>query len=318
MALHAGSSLTTPRSDLGLAFEELDAEGVRSGFVGFQIAPVAEVSKQFDQYRRLKKEAYLQPRRTERNEDGSYRDVSAEYEIDTYATQDHGLEFPIDDRHEAAYADLIDEEMTGAEILRHSLLEAHELRVISAVNSLAVDDSAGALWSLAATDVVSQMTTYIQAFRLKCGMKPNALCIDTEVVDMLFDNDSVQSLFVGAGDRTKGRGIMLTGLAAALKVDEVIEANAVKNTKSEPLDATLAATWPREKMLLFRKSDSRNLGARSFMRTIHWGADGSRIGGTFEEYEDPKRRGRVLRARMDTQEKVVYSDCAYVVDTLVS
>jgi hypothetical protein len=317
MGIAPGSSLVTPRSDLGLAFEELDLDAIRGGYVGLQIAPVAEVGKAFDQFRTLKKTAALQPRRTERNQDGSYQDLTADFETDTYACQEHGVESPVDERTAAAHEDLIDADMLAAELCRHAVIEAHEMRVIAAINAKSAGASAAAVWSTDSTDVAAQMNGFIQTFRLLNGVRPNAICMDAEIADLLMENQSILEKFVGASART-AKDIRLDGLAAALKLDEVIVANGVKNTAAAPLAWSGSAIWPRDKVLLFRKETSPNLVRRQFMRTIHWAADGSRIGGAFEEYEDAKRRCRVMRCRMDTTEKIIHADAGMVIDSIVS
>jgi len=317
MSISPGSALTTPRSDLGLAFEELDLEAIRGGYVGLQIAPVAEVGKAFDQFRTLKKAAMLQERRTERNPDGSYQDLTADFEIDTYVCQEHGVESPVDSRTNMAYDDLLDGELVAAELCRHAVVEAHEKRVCAIIDAKTASDSAAAVWSTTTTDVASQMNGFIQAFRLATGVRPNALCIDAEIADLLMENDSILEKFVGASART-ARDIRLDGLAAALKLDEIIIANGVKNSAVGPKAFAGAAIWPRDKALLFRKETGPNLVRRQFMRTMHWAADGSQIGGAFEEYEDPKRRCKIVRCRMDSTEKVIHSDAGFVIDSIVS
>ena len=316
MSISPGSSLVTPRSDLGLAFEELDLEAIRGGYVGLQIAPVAEVGKAFDQFRTLKKNAQLQPRKTERNGDGSYQNLVADFETDTYVCQEHGVEMPVDERTGAAHDDLLDAQMVAAELCRHAVIEAHEMRVIAAVDGKSAGASAAAVWSNDATDVAGQMNGFIQTYRLANGVRPNAICMDAEIADMLMENQSIIEKFVGASART-AKDIRLDGLAAALKLDEVIVANGVKNTADAPKAFSGSAIWPRAKVLLFRK-ETGSLARRQFMRTIHWAADGSRIGGAFEEYEDPKRRQQIIRCRMDSVEKIIHADAGMVIDSIVS
>jgi hypothetical protein len=43
-------------------------------------------------------------------------------------------------------------------------------------------------------------------------------------------------------------------------------------------------------------------------RTIHWGEDGSTIGGTVETYYEDQSRGDVVRARHEVEEKIVYTE----------
>ncbi len=312
------SPLVSPRDDIGLAFDEIDLEAVRGGYVGLQIAPIAEANLKFGTFRKMKLEQLLQPRNVSREANGGFKRIDADFEVDSYKVEDYGVEMRVDYSDAAAFSGLIDSEMTAAELTRHSVLEAHEMRVIAVVNALTPGATVGSGNKF--TDPTSPLTTnfigYKQTFRLQCGMSPNALCVDSEIIDYMLENASVQDKFAGADDRT-ARKLALSGLAAALGIDEVIESNAVKNTKTGNQARTLASMWPRQKALLFRKSNG-TVVMPQFMRTIHWSGNGSRPGCVFEQYEEPQTDGTVLRHRMDTQEKVIYTECAMVLDTIAS
>ena len=212
------------------------------------------------------------------------------------------------------YSAMIDSEMVAGELIRHGVIEAHELRVIAAIDAMATTASANEFDDDAA-DLVEDFNAYRQAFRLQCGFAPNALCLDVEIADAMFTNGSVLELFVGAAARTP-MDIRLQGLATALGLEEIIVSNSVKNTVAAPKAMSLAATWPVDKALLFRKSTAATTLVPQFMRTIHWSGNGSKPGCAFEEYEEPQTDARVLRARMDTQEKTIYSSMAMVINNV--
>lgn len=312
-----GTALTTPREDIGLGFDEIDLEAIRGGYVGFQIAPLIEAKTKFGQFRKMKLAQMMQPRNTRRNPDGSFARIDGDFETDTFRCHDNGLEMRVDYSEAAAYADLVDSESVAAELTRHGVIEAHEQRVIAVVDALsATAVSSGNRFDVENAPVTLNFAGYKQTFRMACGYKPNALCIDTSVVDSLMENGSVQDKFVGAASRT-ARDIMLTGLAAALGLDEIIEANAVKNTVAAPKAQSLATTWPQAKALLFRKSTAPSTLVPQFMRTIHWSGNGSRPGCVFEQYEEPQTDSTVIRHRLDTEEKVIHASFAMVLSTIV-
>lgn len=316
ISLGGSSALVTPRDDIGLGFDEIDVEAMRMGYVGLQIAPIIEANVAFGQFRKMKINQWLQPRVTERNADGGYKRIGSEFEQDTFRTEEHGLECPVDSRDAAVYAGMIDSEMVAAELTRHGVLEAHEQRVIALVDAITpvtadneFDDDAAA--------ITLDFVEYKQAFREQCGFAPTSLCLDSELVDYLMENGSVQDKFVGSQDRT-ARAITLKGLAAALGLDEVIEANGMKNTVASPKAFSLSSIWPRDKALLFRRSTAPTVLVPQFMRTIHWSGNGSRPGCVFEEYEEPQKNGKVLRHRFDGIEKVIYASCAMVLDGITT
>jgi len=304
------SALVTPREDIGLGFDPLDLDALRQGYVGLQIAPVAEAQTAFGQYRTMDLNQMLQPRITSRNSDGGFKRIDADFRVADYKTADHGLEMRVDYRDSAIYSEMIDSDMVAGMLTRHGVIEAHEQRVIAVVNALGTTGVTNEFDDDAA-NITNDFRAYKEAFRLQCGFYPNAIVMDQSMIDALMENNSVLDKFVGSSSRT-AKEINLVGLAAALGIDEVIPANSVKNTVAAPKTASLATSWPVNKALLFRKSSAPPVVAPQFMRTIHWSGNGSRIGGSFEEYEDPKTDGKIIRARLETAEEIIYSACGLV------
>ena len=308
------SALVTPREDLGLGFDAIDLAAMEAGYVGFQIAPIIEAQVAFGQFRKMNLGQMLQPRKTDRNSDGSFKRISADFDVDTFQTKDHGLEMAVDYRDSAIYAAMIDSEMVASDLTRMGMIEAHENRVIAAVDALTGDSTTASTneFDDTAADLASDFAAYKRLFRLACGFKPNCLCVDTSIVDKMMENTSIQDKFIGSASRT-ARDIRLQGLAAALGLDEVIEANSVKNTVASPKAPSLATSWTEDNALLFRKSTAPTTLAPQFMRTIHWSGNGSRPGCSFEQYEEPQKDGTVIRARLEVQEKVIYAACALLI-----
>lgn len=312
------SALITPREDIGLGFDEIDVESIRAGYVGFQIAPLIEANYKSGQYRTMKLNQLLQKRDASRNPDGSFKRIDADFEMKTYRCKDYGLEMPVDNSRAAEFAGIIDSEQVAASLARHGVLEAHELRVIAVIDAITPTAvGSGHKFDDDTAPLTADFAGYKQTFREACGFAPNALCLDQSVIDLMMENASIQDKFVGANNRT-AREIMLTGLAAALGLEEVIAANGMQNTVASPKAASLATTWPRAKALLFRKSMAPNTETPQFMRTIHWSGAGSRPGCSFEQYEEPQTDSTVIRQRMDTTEDVIYSGCAMVLSTILS
>lgn len=306
------SALTTPREDIGLGFDAIDVEAMQAGYVGFQIAPIIEASVAFGQYRKTNLGQLLQPRNTARNSDGGFNRIGNEFDKDTFQTADHGLEMSVDYRDAAIYAAMVNAEMVAAGLTRAGVIEDHENKVIAVIDAITPVGATNEFDDDAA-NLTLDFAAYKQTFRLACGAKPTSLVIDTSIVDALMENSAVLDKFVGSQSRT-AREITLIGLAAALGLDEVIEANSVKNTVSAPKAFSLATSWPVDKALLFRRSTSPTTLVPQFLRTIHWSGNGSRPGCSFEQYEEPKTDSTVIRSRMEYQIKTINATCAMVLD----
>ncbi len=315
MTTSANSSMTNSRPDIGQAMETIDLIAMRAGFVGLQIAPVLEVPRKSGAVGKIPIDSLLSPKVTKRNPDGKYSRINGKADKVTYTTQDNGLEERVDDATDAEYMDIWDSEYLAGLRTLHGVLEAHEQRVIAAALSNSFTSASGAVWTTTTTDVVATVTARINAVRLRCGRKPNALVLDSEIVNYLLINDSVLDAFVGSADRSP-RAIRLAGLAAALGLDEIIEASSVKNTSIIDGTPSLASNWDRTKALLFVKETSTDTKRPQFMRTIHWGNDGSQIGGTFESYREESSRSTIIRNRMETAEVIMYAEAAEVITSV--
>lgn len=316
------TQITNYRPDLAGALEEFDLEYNEAGFVGLKIAPVIEVDRQSGQYAKIPLAAMLQSRDARRNSDGSYPRISGTGDKDTYATEDYGLEERVDDRRSAIYSDMWDSEVLAAQRVRYSIMEAHEQRVIDAVlgsGTPLTSTASGALWSVAGTDVIAEVRAAKLRIRAKCGKMPNVMVVDEEVIEYLLSNTGILDRYVGASDRT-AKSITVTGLAAALNLDEIVVSKSLKNTAVAPKAAVLASQWDKTvAMLLVRQNGAGNRDTRRprLMNTFHWSEDGSQVGGTFETYRDEKTRGDIVRNRMETVEKIVYSNCAELITTVL-
>lgn len=308
------SSLVTPREDIGLGFDALDLEGLRMGYVGLKIAPVADARTAFGQYRKLSIAQMLQPRKSDRNADAGFKRIDAEFTTANFATVDRGLEMRVDNLDAAIYAEMIEADAVAAMLTRHGVLEAHEQRIVAIIDALSGSATSAASHAFDVSDanITDDFRAYKEAFRMRCGAYPTSMVLDQSMVDALMENTSVLDKFVGSSGRT-AKDITLTGLAAALGLDEVVPANAVKNTVAAPKAISLATTWPQAKALLYRSSMAPPVVAAQFMRTIHFSGAGSRIGCSFEEYEDPRTDGRIIRARMMTTEDIIHAEAGLVI-----
>ena len=106
-------------------------------------------------------------------------------------------------------------------------------------------------------------------------------------------------------------------VAAALGVEELVVAGSVTNTANMAEPADLESIWPEDQALLMVRDDGQDTTRPQYMRTFHWGEDGSDPGGRVEEYREENIRGTVLRARFDVDEKVVYAAAGEIISGLL-
>ena len=101
-------------------------------------------------------------------------------------------------------------------------------------------------------------------------------------------------------------------MESVFDVDSIVVSKSVKNTADDPDDATFASSWDNTRVLL-HVVRSGSLDMPQWCRTIHWGGDGSSIGGVMETFGDDMHRSDFVRTRFDIQVKEVFPEAAQVI-----
>jgi hypothetical protein len=70
--------------------------------------------------------------------------------------------------------------------------------------------------------------------------------------------------------------------------------------------------------MLARVARTADLREPCLGRTIHWGEDGSQIGGLFESYYSDERRSNIVRCRHDVDEKIIYAEAADLLSNITT
>lgn len=306
------------RPDIALGFSEFDVEANQRGYVGLAIAPVMEVDVVADVYPIIPKEDLMKSYSTDRAGDGTYGKVNGKFETGSYSCTENGIEERVDQRDARRFGNYIDAEMIAAMRTRDIVLKNHNARVIALALAVGTTTAAGTTWSTTATATpIANIIAAKVKIRNRCGEMANAMCCDWEAWEYLRNcADIIERLKYSGIDDPKNAS--LNAVAAVLGLEEIIISGAVTDGAIAPLAASVASMWDRTKALLFVKSTTQDTRRPHFMRTFHWGNDGSQIGAAFESYYDPTRRSDIVRHRMDTDEKVLYADVAEVITGVLS
>ena len=317
----APSSTTFQRPDLGQSFEEFDLLASMQGFVGFRVLPLFPVARQTANFSKVPVEALLQERRTNRASGSGYNRQDYEFEQDNYACQEHGAEEVIDDRERAIYAYTIDFERIAAMRALDAVLRNTERRIAAEAFSTTnftgpLTAAVGTEWSKGATATpIDDVKDAITAFKANCGMLPNAIIFNDEVMRNLTLSDQIidRVKYSGLDDPKK---ITSSMLAALFDLQQVIVPNAMRNSALQGQAVAFADIWDDEYALLLRVCTTNDLREPCLGRTFHFTGDGSSEGGTVEMYRDESRRSDIIRARLDLDEKVIYTAMGYLMSNI--
>lgn len=314
------ATLSTLRPDLGGSVEEFSLAMDREGFIGLRAMPVLDVAVQAGSFGRIPLKELLQNRDTLRAAGGGYARGEWNFQPDSFATQEHGAEEPVDDREAAMYADYFNAEQVAVERARDVVLRNYERRVAAKLFNAVTftphavtnewDDTANAT-------PITDVEVAAQAMWDATGLWPNALIINRKVFRNLRRCDEIANKIKAIMSVLPG-DINEQHLQAAFDIPNILVAGGAKNIANEGQDASIAQIWSGEYAMLTRIATGRDIREPCIGRTLHYSADGSAIGAVIESYRDETVRSNIIRARMDTDEKLIYTAAAYLLSNITT
>lgn len=320
-------ALSTLRPDLGGSFEDFDLAMDRMGFIGHRLLPVIEAQVASGTFGRIPLAQLLKNADTKRTSRSGYPRGDWEFEQETFQTKEYGFEEPVDARDVNLYGEFFDAEMVSAELARDTVLRAAEKRISDLIFN-------STTWTGATltTAVVNEWDDHanatpiddVEAAVLKVydgtGLWPNAIAFNRKVFRNLRQCDQILDRIAsqGAGNAVKAKDVTAQMLAACFDLDQVLVAGSSKNSANEGQAATPTQIWSSEYAMVCRVASTNNIKEPCLGRTIHWGKDGSQIGGAMETYDDPKVRGEVVRCRNEVDEKVIYVAMGHLLSNITT
>ena len=315
------TALTQLRPDLG-SFMEFDLAASRSGFIGLQVLPSMDVAVQAGQFGKITIESLLQQRDTQRAPGAGYARSDYQFTTDSFATEEHGAEEPVDDREARMYSNYFDAEAMAALRARDVVLRNFETRVADAVFNATTwtPTSVTNEWDDATNATpIADVEAAITRLRAN-GIKGNALVVSWSTYRDLRVCDDITAVIQssGAGDRTEPADITPAKLAEVFDLDFVLVGDGQKQNAIEGQASSLADVWSNEYAAVCKVASSNDIREPCVGRTFHWAEDGSMIGGVMESYRDETVRSDIIRARMDTQEKVIHTEALELLDNITT
>lgn len=319
------STLATQRPDLAASFEEYDLEASRSGFIGHQILPTMEVAQQAGSFGKIPIEALLANRETRRAPGTGYSRGDWEFETDSYATEEHGAEEPVDDREAAMYRNYFDAEQFAAARAKDVVLRNAERRIADSIFNTTTWSGGNKTALTNEWDDLTNATpiTDVEAAARKVwdgsGLWPNALIINkhvfrnlrrcAQIVDLLKYNGIVD---------VRPSKITPAMIASILDLDYVLVGDAAKNTAKKGQAATIGKVWSDEFAMVCRICTSGDIREPGLGRTFYFTGDDADVDGRVESYRDEVVRSWVMRFRHDVQEKLLYTACGHLLENVTT
>ncbi len=253
------------RPDLGMMFE-FDVEMDRLGFIANSMAPVFEAAEQNGTLGIIPLKELRQTPTTGRDNRGHYSRVDFKFKDETYATNENGIEMPIDQRRSKIYRNWFDFEVVSASITLNQVLRAYEMRVAALLqNATTFTSSTTAVtneWNdhTNATPLLDVMAAKLDVWEAT-GIYPDTLQINKRQFNNLRHVDTITAKIAssGAGETIKPGNITTQILANCFDLKEIVVADSSKDTALEGQDVSIAQIWSDEYAMLFKGASTNRI-----------------------------------------------------------
>jgi hypothetical protein len=304
------TSLSTLRPDLG-SMLEFDLEANRMKFIANRVLPILNVDLAGDTFGKIPIAQLLKRANVKRGAKGDYNRIDWSFSKDTYATDEYGLEGPVDQNMARKYANYVDAEAATARLVLHMVLLEAEVRVKDLLfpGSYSPTAITNEWDDVANATPIDDVEAAVLRIFAATGMWPNAIVFNKKVFrnvrrcEQVLDNIAAQ----GAGDKIKARDVTTAMLAAVFDLEQVIVAEGVYNSADEGQTATPTHIWSDEYAAVGVVATSQSIIEPCLGHTFHWAGDGSQPGGLVETYYTEETRSDVVRVRHQVDEKIKYS-----------
>ncbi|WP_319406175.1 hypothetical protein [uncultured Desulfosarcina sp.] len=298
------------RPDLGMSVMEM-VEGDTMGFIGLEVMPVFRTSVNGATYPVIPKEALLSAPDADRAPRGKYQRDDWDYERGQFQTAEKGVEEPLDDTER----ELFDQEEQGmAEMMAtqrayKKILRSQEKRIAQKMfnETNFIPHPVTNEWDdAAAATPLDDVAAGIAAFRLQCGMLPDALIIAYSTFQNLKNCDQLVDRIKFTFQGLDIAKMSAAQLAGAFNLPRVLVGGAVFNSAGKGMDANVADLWNNEYAQLVKISSGPDISQPGVGRTFLWTAD-SPQNPIVESYREEKIRSDIFRVRHHVDEAFIQS-----------
>lgn len=321
MAVAANTTVQAQlRPELGASLMEWDNEAAERGMVASLLmrpkaVPVQNGYVGVVSLEEMMKDSVV----TDRASNGGYSRSDTKFTNFSFSTAEYGHEEVVSDRDARLYSMYLDAEIAAASRIRGILMRRLEKEVLDALGSTSTfaNAGAGAVWTAAGTDVLTDVRTNMLAVRDACGMEPDTLVIGMKVFRALLQNTAIieRMKYWGGDDPKVGSMRANSGLLArALGIDRVVVAGMMRNSAEEGQSASLASIWDETKAGFYVTAKTDDIKEPCIGRNFIWTQDGANPDGSvlFESYREERERGNVIRGRHESGVKVFYAECGRI------
>lgn len=293
----------------------------QAGAIAYKLSPVYEVPKQSGEYGDIApKELLTVGDDRRRNSDGSYKRSTIRFSDRNYATKEFGGEGTVDERDSHKFEDYFDHELVVGQVEMNRNVLAKEKRIadkaMDSANFVGQTTPAGSTWDAWKTSNPGlDIHNAKKAQWKRTGIRPNVgYCSENTFLDLINNDEVFRKIHSeGAGDPAKPSDITIEMLKKVFLLEDILVGGMSINKGNINQDLDIDGVWSDDYFGLAFIDRTNNIAVPTAFRTFHWDVDGSRIGGTVEDYFEDNKRTHVVRVREDVDEQEPRSDLKQLV-----
>lgn len=339
------------RRDLSLTYAEFSSRLQASNYIGLRVLPPLAVPQENSNFQRLNVEHVEHGvEDTRRNVDGTYRRDEGRFTTDSYNTVEHGVEERVDYGKVERWGDIVRVEDIARERAIWRMLRRMEYDISQAVFRSAVwsgktTASENGAWTTTGSGTpIVDIDAASDSVKSQCGYRPTAAVMSfkayramlrTDEVEGLLKYDGVQILLNAmsgnSGDLSAVRQVT-AGLLDLLQLQEILVGDASYNATAKGGTASFTDFWDTTLCLVCRIEDDGftgdlemprpHIGRTLFCTKDNYPLPGDSMAGedslVFDEYEDPRSRGKYIRPRNKRGIKLVHKECGHLITTVTA
>jgi hypothetical protein len=286
-----------------------------AAFVADKIFPAVPVASQSDRYFKAGKHN-LRADDDLRRPGAEANEIEWTYSNEPYYADGHALRQAIPDPWRAN-AGGMNMDVDATEQLTDKLLLNQEIglfNTLTGAGGLTAVDLAAAQWDNDTIDPIKRIDLEKEAIGKKIGLRPNVLLLSRPVFRGLRNNAKVTGRITGASE-LRNATVSLDQLADALELEEVIVADAVKQTVREGQADVLDYVWGKY-ALLFRRP--KTPGLRTVSLGYHFVWQTGNNGQLVKRYRQETRESDIIEVQKYYDQKIVAAEAGTLFSNVVA
>jgi len=336
----AAPSVAINRTDLAITYNEFSLAANRRGYIGGAVLPMIGVMEEAASFSKVTVESLLtKVEDTKRKAKSTYARDDFTWTTDSYDVDEHGVEEVVDDATIERYGDLIRAEGIHTARAINRVLQALEKDIADAVfntttwTGASLTTAAGTPWTThASATPIANILAAVQKVEESCGQSPNTVIMTKKALRNLKQCAEVKDLLKYWGGDDPKQLDNLSALATLLEVDQILVANAYRNTADRGQTAALSHIWNDTLCMVCRvmndgmdgdlEAPEAHIGRSIFSTKNSEPLPGTSDDGSesliIEEYREEARRGGVIRARNKRQVKILHAEAGHLISAVTA